>query len=52
MATVSLGIYFSRLLLNRMRPKKNTRQHRRSLGKGEGCVCAYAGEVGRGRVAL
>ena len=30
----------------------NTRQHRRSLGKGEGCVCAYAGKAGRGRVAL
>ena len=31
---------------------KNTRQHRRSLGQGEGCVCANAGKAGRGRVAL
>ena len=30
----------------------NTRQHRRSLGQGEGCVCANAGKAGRGRVAL
>ena len=32
--------------------KKNTRQHRRSLGQGEGCVCANAGEAGRGCVKL
>ena len=32
--------------------KKNKRQHRRSLGQGEGCVCANAGKAGRGRVAL
>ena len=30
----------------------NTRQHRRSLNKGECCVCAYAGKAGRGRVAF
>ena len=29
-----------------------TRQHRRSLEQGEGCVCANAGEAGRHRVAL
>ena len=28
----------------------NTRQHRRSLGQGEGFVCANAGKAGRGRV--
>ena len=31
---------------------QNTRQHRRNLSKGEGCVCADAGKAGRGRVAL
>ena len=30
---------------------RNTRQHRRSLGQGEGCVCANAGKVGRGRMS-
>ena len=31
--------------------KSNTRQHRRRLGQGEGCVCVIAGKAGRGRVA-